>query len=749
LFKKDALNSGISSDRVPDDPAILWTADLQRMETTPIISSGRVYALAGNGSVCAFDKDTGRLLWRNQLQGWVFQMSPLASNGEMVFAATDSGLLAAFTARTGKKLWEHNLTDKRFEAPLAYMDGRLYLGEGSAYGSGKKKFFCFDEGGKELWNVSLNTTGYLWCGACSVGDYLIFGQNDGILISANRFSGEITDTLNLSDSFRLSFFRENPGRVRASVSFNDGYVYATSEVSADEGFTWKIGFDLEMGTFEDRGWSSNTGFSTSTPSVYNGRVYVGLGEHGHPGELACLNDSGGDLIWSYPVEAGVKSSPCVSTAGVRPRILFTTAQVNGSVYCLEDAGAKGVLQWKLNPPDDGYLLGGVSISDGRAYFGTEGDQHYGKLYCLGHEVDWPQFHNSARHLGYSITEAPRSNKTAWISDDIGAQPGSSVSLAVGKTFVNCIDNVTCLDQRSGEVLWTFPFNASGDYAFGFTPVYHLGRVFFTSNKTYCLNASDGSEIWSFSPPTGKFAIDGSPAIMDGKAVVSDWDGHHYYCLDEATGKQLWNFTVVGNAQSTPAIDQDKVVFGGWDWGLGGRIYCVDLNNGSEIWSLKTDNSPSGSATIENGTVYMATYNFEGEGDLMALSLESGSVQWMVPVTSTDATPAAADGRIYICGGCEGFSYPVTSCFDSSSGVLLWRALGIGDWRCSPALADGLLFAGRPNFTEYEGTFALNATIGEVVWSYPGGGSSPSLADGMLFTVGGGRVYAFGNDLLEE
>jgi len=147
------------------------------------------------------------------------------------------------------------------------------------------------------------------------------------------------------------------------------------------------------------------------------------------------------------------------------------------------------------------------------------------------------------------------------------------------------------------VLWRFPFNASGDYAFGFTPVYSRGRVFFTSDRSYCLNASDGSMVWSFSQPTGKFAIDGSPAIADGRVIVSDWDGHHYYCLDEETGRERWNFTVEGNAQSTPAISQGRVVLAGWDWGLGGRIYCLHLENGSEIWNLATGNSPCGSAAI--------------------------------------------------------------------------------------------------------------------------------------------------------
>jgi outer membrane protein assembly factor BamB len=321
-------------------------------------------------------------------------------------------------------------------------------------------------------------------------------------------------------------------------------------------------------------------------------------------------------------------------------------------------------------------------------------------------------------------------------------------VAEGKAFVNCITNITCLDQKSGEVLWITPFNDSGDFAFGFTPVYSQGRVFFTSDKTYCLNASDGSEVWSFAQPTLKYAIDGSPTIVDGRVVVSDWDGHHYYCLDEETGEELWNFAVVGNAQSTPAIDQGKVVFGGWDWGMGGNIYCLDLEDGHEIWNLTAENSPCGSATINNSTVYMATYNFEEDGDLLALSLEDGSVLWKVKTSPTDSTPAIFGDRIYLCSGCEGFHRLITSCFNATNGELIWETPvgeNIGDWRCSPVYADGLLFAGRPEFIDYAGTFALNATTGDVVWSYPEGGSSPSLADGMLFTIGGGRVYAFSDD----
>lgn len=40
--------------------------------------------------------------------------------------------------------------------------------------------------------------------------------------------------------------------------------------------------------------------------------------------------------------------------------------------------------------------------------------------------------------------------------------------------------------------------------------------------------------------------------------------------------------------------------------------------------------------------------------------------------------------------------------------------------------------------------ALDASTGEmVVRSYPAGGSSPAVAGGMVFTIGSGKVYAFG------
>ena len=372
---------------------------------------------------------------------------------------------------------------------------------------------------------------------------------------------------------------------------------------------------------------------------------------------------------------------------------------------------------------------------------------------------WAQFHGNVKHTGYSTSNAPVTNHTAWISDDIGADFPSSLTIAEGQVFVYCGDHLVSLDEYTGTVLWNVSVNATPKVCGSWvTPAYHDGRVFLSANETCCFDAADGSLIWTFEPPTGKGAVNGGCAIAEGMVFTSDWDGSHYYCLSESDGTEIWNFTVDGFAQSTPAVSvaDDRVFFGSY-YGVGGYdgiAYCVNMTTGDEIWNF-TDNSICGSITIGDGVVYFTEFNFYGDGALYALYSKNGTVKWNKTVQRTDSTPALVDGRLYISGGYGGIQNKdtdlLTYCFDASTGDLIWNtsvADEIGDWKCSPAYADGMVFAGRPkpNSMDFEGTYALNASTGAIVWSYPEGGASPAVADGMVFTIGGGRVYAFGRSI---
>ena len=99
-FQGDAMNSGLTGDEVPNNPQIIWSADLVRVDVPPIVADGFVYVLAGNGTLWSLSKRTGYLRWKAQMDGWVFQTSTPAFWDGRIFAATDSGDLAAFDADT-------------------------------------------------------------------------------------------------------------------------------------------------------------------------------------------------------------------------------------------------------------------------------------------------------------------------------------------------------------------------------------------------------------------------------------------------------------------------------------------------------------------------------------------------------------------------------------------------------------------------------------------------------------------------
>ena len=382
-FQKDALNTGATPEAAPrSDPELVWSAFTHTdewgngIDIPPIIAGDLVYVYDVNGTLQALGRTGGTLMWSNETSVG-FQGSTLAYGNGKIFVASSAGDMYAFDAATGGQLWKKHVTDRDFKCPVTYHNHKVYVGEGLSGGVRTKYYYCYDENGNELWKHATNSTaGFLWCGASAIDDFLVYPVHEGRLISVYLENGTQRDEVDLKSG--LSFSRSNLGRIRASVSYHDGYVYTTSEKSQVTGYVWKVGF--KGGRFVDDGWSSCIGFSTSTPVIHGGRVYVGQGGHEHlSGNLTCLNDSNGDVIWKYTVPKGVKSSPALSIGDDGVYIYFTTAMSGGSLYCLRDCGDSAALAWEYNPPDDGYILQGAAISDGRVYFGTDG----GYVYCIG------------------------------------------------------------------------------------------------------------------------------------------------------------------------------------------------------------------------------------------------------------------------------------------------------------------------------------------------------------------------------
>ena len=290
---------------------------------------------------------------------------------------------------------------------------------------------------------------------------------------------------------------------------------------------------------------------------------------------------------------------------------------------------------------------------------------------LANGGEWPQFHNDAANTGYTTSEAPDTAYLKWVSDDIGAVSSSSPVLANGKVFINTGDSLTCLNESTGAVLWSENINASSVWGAWQSPAYHNGSVFIATDQIYCFNETGGSPLWTYDMPHD--ACNGGVTVADGKVIAGDWDGSHYYCVDENTGAQNWVFTVSGYAQGTPAYADGKVYFTSWEY-VGDHTYCVNAETGEQIWHQDGLNLDTcGSPCVADGKVFVTTYNFEGYGELIALNATDGSLVWgPMQIERTDSTPAYYDGKLYVCGGCTGYSNEGerTYCFNATNGSLV-------------------------------------------------------------------------------
>ncbi|WP_406657118.1 PQQ-binding-like beta-propeller repeat protein [Methanolobus sp. ZRKC2] len=388
---------------------------------------------------------------------------------------------------------------------------------------------------------------------------------------------------------------------------------------------------------------------------------------------------------------------------------------------------------------------------------------------------WHQFMKDSQNTGYSTSGAPDTNNILWVSEKLCANfslvPSSSVALGQGKAFANAVagdldqygnpgdetvGELVAFNMYTGEKVWNTTIDVP-EWGSWSSPVYDDGYVFTSMGQdTICVNAATGAIKWIFTNPTGSASCNGGPIVVDDKVLCSDWEGYHYYCLNKSTGIELWSFEVSEKAQSTPAVQNGKIILTSWN-----DIYCLDMD-GSLLWT-KPCPSPTGnlcgSPSISGDIFYVTTYDFYSDDNpaLFALDLNDGNEVWNATIQRTDSTPSIANGYLYVCGGCSNplVSESQVSCFDALDGTLVWSTTkewnGIGDWTISVSVADGKVFAGKADdsYIGQRGLYALDASTGAEVWHSDYAGGTAAISEDMVYSIGADAedgmsyLYAFG------
>lgn len=318
--------------------------------------------------------------------------------------------------------------------------------------------------------------------------------------------------------------------------------------------------------------------------------------------------------------------------------------------------------WTFKADDPGTIDSTPLIVDGRVYVAAAhgaGFQAYGTVYCLEQAT----------------------GKKLWSFDDDGnmKQIFSSPCLAEGRLYIGegYHQDSSCklysLKADTGEKVWAFPTKSHTESS----PCVAGGKVFFGAGDdgVYCLNASDGKELWHFEG----LHVDTSPAVVGNRLYGGSGYGDRYFlfCLDTATGNPMWRTESKLPAFGSPTVLGNQVFFGLGNGDLlksdvkpAGALLCVDARNGATLWQTDVPDAVHDKPAIDRRHVYFGSR----DRHLYCVHRKNGQLVWKQDLGSPVVTSPVLVG-CSLCGDCTGVYAAASAgrvcCLDPDSGAPFW------------------------------------------------------------------------------
>lgn len=210
--------------------------------------------------------------------------------------------------------------------------------------------------------------------------------------------------------------------------------------------------------------------------------------------------------------------------------------------------------------------------------------------------------------------------------------------------------ISNLTPYEGNVNWTY----TGTDPIGCETVIQDGVMYTgtSSGIVYSINISDRTQNWTYEPETGIHSI----LYHNGNLYI--FEGNNVRCLDAADGSVIWTQSTNDNTGGSPlSLGGGRVYHLSND----GNLYADDMETGDRLWSteITSDYSyGSDSPSYYNGDLY---FN-DGSGYYYSIDASDGSENWSQgfdeQVDGTymgfrdDSRSVVRDGIIF-CGGSDG------------------------------------------------------------------------------------------------
>lgn len=314
-----------------------------------------------------------------------------------------------------------------------------------------------------------------------------------------------------------------------------------------------------------------------TPAIApDGTLYLGAMD----GKVYAINPDGSEK-WAFDTGNAVQSSAAIATDGT-----VYLGSTNGTLYALNP---DGTVKWTFAEPEALIAASPAIGPDGTIYIGSMGDNVF--FYAVN----------------------PDGTKK-W-EFDAGSSVFSSAAVAAdATTYFGSADGVLTALLPDGSVRWQS--NAAAGSAINSSPAIETdGTIYFVSmDETLHAVNPDGSLKWSNSVGPGENGSLSSPAIAtDGTVYLGDAQRSLHAVNSDGTLR--WTLDVGDEAQSSPAIDANGVVYVGSD-----GLHSVEAGGTSPL-DLPVGEVFSSPVIATDGTIYIAS---EG-GVLYAFSSLGGAV----------------------------------------------------------------------------------------------------------------------------
>lgn len=365
---------------------------------------------------------------------------------------------------------------------------------------------------------------------------------------------------------------------------------------------------------------------------------------------------------------------------------------------------------------------------------------------------WTQKHHDASSSCTTPSPAPDNASLVWASAALNAETSSAVIVIQNQAFVYTVDSlvenvssIVALELDCGTTLWETKIDLAANWSTS-SPGYVDGRVFISSNSTfYCMDAWNGSIIWE-TEVAGTTLANTSPAFGAGLVFIGAYDTGELLAFHPGNGSIAWEEALPSGmyANGKPVFYNDTVYMAS---GGNNAVVAYKATTGTVEWItyLTDNNGVYGDMSTGGDRLWVPSYAFTGNSNVFSLDLDNGAILTTTEIIPTNVAPAYANGKVYVPYGIDAWFVPQgTVVIDVENGAVL-KNFAFGGWKSSVAVAGGLVIFGDVNAfgTGCDTLYAVDTATDTVVWSTPGGGGSPSVASGRVYTIGSdGKVYCY-------